>query len=884
MYQSKNIIKSMTAVILAVLMIFSIKPVKAVSYSDVIPEMNNIYPYSVAERRGSFWGSGEFIGNSPINMYWHQYTYLNSDASVVDTTRAKYIEFDVWSDADILSELAFWLSCSTWHESGRAKFEFPRLRKGWNHVAIDLSKVIDYANFSSVVYDRSKILSFFLEGTPLTEENIELNLNFANWAFTTDEAVASKMNNVHPFSVFEKKGLVYNWIQASGETTNWQDSFSINNGDAVDATNAEYLEFDLEANIASDELYIWLSTSSGDLPARKLYNTGKINAGYNHIVIRLSQSSNMYETAEYPWSDANIKNIFFQPFTPSHDYNYNFYNFAFTADVDPNMSNSENVPEAEYYSNDIIAVREVDLKGSSNNTSDERYFNYQTYTEAFYDMMKNPIDITKAEYIEFDYYSDREDTVNMSLGSLHEPNGFEFYDNRSMQKTFNVNSGWNHIVLKTEGEYRIADSTTLKSYNPEKVTGFILHNVDSDYVRLTNVALTFSSFEDDPVLNYRDDFDIGAVMHAPNWSLSYRFDNIELQLKQLVEMGGSLLRIDAVDNFTQLDKTVKLCNAYGIKVMLIVYIPGRTFDPDVEVDLEAIRKHYRTYATRYDEKHGCGKIDYIQIDNEMDVAIMGWAGMGGSGSEISEYPEPALSKITEQVKAASEGIDDAGTDVKRIINIAWVHYGLLKYFYQAGVEWDITGHDWYQDMFGYGGDPSEFYGSGQELYDLFKKPIIICETNMWMSYYTDDDGTIDPDYKKSSWWDPLVEAIQDYYNKDFVIGCTVYEFYDEQNQNGGEGHFGMNEVNADGTFKAHKPIYYRVKHLFDGQETEQLVWHEVEPEYSVWGDYDMRNLISIKNALLEGNGAYKADYDFVIDGTVDSRDFTFMRKYLFENL
>ena len=648
----------------------------------------------------------------------------------------------------------------------------------------------------------------------------------------------------------------------------------------LDITVAEYIEFDFYSDKAGT---VWMSLGSAHMhfefyDNRSLHKSFTVNEGWNHVVLTTD--------GEYREADSTT----FMTYNPemvtgfilhSVDAGYvRLTNVALTSYIPQGYND---VPVPDYVYEDIVATRQVDLKGSQNNFTDERFFDYPTYAFAFRYMMMDPFDITAAKYLEFDFYSDKAGTVWMSLGSAEFP--FEFYDNRSLHKSFTVNAGWNHIVLTTDGEYREFDSTTLKTYNPEMVTGFILHSVDADYISLTNVALTYSVSQGDTVLNYRSDFDLGAVMHAPQWSTSYREENLELQIKQLKEMGGSLLRVDAVDNFPHLDKTVKLCNAYGIKVMLIVYIPGRTFDPTVQVDLDAIREYYRMYATRYDGKHGCGKIDYIQIDNEMDVAIMGLFEMCGTGSEISEYPEPSLRKITEQVKAASLGIADANTDIKRVLNIAWVHYGILKYFQQEGVEWDVTGHDWYQDMFDYGNDPSDCYNSGQELYDLFKKPIIICETNMWMNYYYNyDNGTIDPDYKKSSWWDPLVEAIKDYYDKDFVIGCTVYEFYDEPNNFGGGGHFGINEVNADGSFKSHKPIYFILQQMFEGETVEQENWQEVEREYSVREDTDMRSLIAIKNALLEDNGIYKSEYDLEIDGRVDSRDYTFLRKYLFENL
>ena len=877
----KNIYK-IIAVFLAVVMIVGVIPVSASEYYDTPPEMKNTHKYSVFEREGFYWSDISVTGNTAIAGGRFQYGYFNIDGSTIDTTEATYMEFDVWSDVDISNNLELWLSCNIWEESGRALFTLPSLNEGWNHIVIDLSKTIAIANFGAVSYDRAKIRTMFIRGVPKTQKSERIKIEFANIAFTSDIAPTPKNNPVHKYSVFQKDGFAYNWKQSAGEKMNWTDYFAINGGNAVDISKAKYFEFDLNVNNSVSYFKLWLSNSVGEKPARKAYNTGVLLKGDNHVVIDLSKVANSYETADAKWDKTKIKYIFLEPFTPTENLDYKFSNFTFTTDENPNPDSPDKLPQAVYSNNDIIATRSIDLKGEKNNTLDERFFDWNTYSVAFADTIKNPLDITKANYLEFDYYSDKAGKVRMSLGSLHKANGFQFYDNRSKQKSFEVKKGWNHIVLTTDKEYREIDTYSLKSYNPKAVTGFVLHGANAGYIRLTNVALTFSSFIDDPVLNYRDDFNWGAGFHAPSWGLPYRADNIELQVKQLAEMGGTLLRVDATDDINHLDKTVKLCNAYGIKVMLVVYIPGKTFDPNVSVDLDAIKKHFRKYATRYDGKHGHGKADYIQIDNEMDVSLMGWTGVESHGKEIANYDAKALAHITKQVKAASEGVAEAGTDIKRIINIAWVHYGILKYFYQNGVEWEVTGHDWYQDMFGYGGNAKEFYGSGQELYNLFKKPIIICETNMWMNAYY-KEGVEPPNYQLSSWWDPFAQALKNYYEKDYVIGCTIYEFYDEPMHNSGEGHFGLNEVNTDGSFKAHKPMYYRAQHMFGGKAVEQKVWHEVDEEYAVLGEYDMATLVRVKNVLLNNKDEYNADYDFIIDGKVLVEDFVVLRKLLFKN-
>ena len=81
-------------------------------------------------------------------------------------------------------------------------------------------------------------------------------------------------------------------------------------------------------------------------------------------------------------------------------------------------------------------------------------------------------------------------------------------------------------------------------------------------------------------------------------------------------------------------------------------------------------------------------------------------------------------------------------------------------------------------------------------------------------------------------WDLLVEAFEDIYSKDYVLGCCIYELSDEliTADDGGydqEGHFGLLFTNEDGTIKEPKPVYYRFKEIFGGEDIEM-------PEY---GEY-----------------------------------------------
>ena len=55
-----------------------------------------------------------------------------------------------------------WLSINTGDVGGRARFDFPTLEVGWNHVIIDLNMQTNLANFGGYTYTKSAIKSIYM--------------------------------------------------------------------------------------------------------------------------------------------------------------------------------------------------------------------------------------------------------------------------------------------------------------------------------------------------------------------------------------------------------------------------------------------------------------------------------------------------------------------------------------------------------------------------------------------------------------------------------------------------------------------------------------------------------------------------------------------------
>lgn len=318
----------------------------------------------------------------------------------------------------------------------------------------------------------------------------------------------------------------------------------------------------------------------------------------------------------------------------------------------------------------------------------------------------------------------------------------------------------------------------------------------------------------------RDDFLWSSMFHAEPWGAPFKYENIEEAMHLAAKLGQKMIRIDGNSDLKWLDKAIKLANAYGIKVMLIIYTPNKTVK-EPHKDLNAITEHYKNLASRYDGKQGYGKIDFIQLDNERDLPLLSASADGKpapNGDLPEHWNEEYLHNVTEQMKAAVKGVKESGNEAKTIINFCWKHYGMLQYFMDNGVEWDICGHDWYSDMMGaFERSGSTAYGIGEQVYEMFGKPIILCETNMF-------GKKADFDENDASNWDLFVRCMEDCYSKDYVIGFSVYELFDElrfdehDNAYNQESHFGLVYCDLDGNIGDVKPIYRRMQNIIGGND------------------------------------------------------------------
>lgn len=331
-------------------------------------------------------------------------------------------------------------------------------------------------------------------------------------------------------------------------------------------------------------------------------------------------------------------------------------------------------------------------------------------------------------------------------------------------------------------------------------------------------------------LKIRKDFAWGVNIHDSRY-VTYPERNIEEMLLLSKRMGSRLLRI-GMDKFEVMDKMVALSNAYEMDLMVCSYAGIR--DSEENYNAENVYKIFNEAANRYNGKNGHGYVKYFQIDNEIDNYLLhesdvNYKKVVGNGSEPGQYEESMLIRTAQRFKNAIKGVKNADTDAKVVINFCWEHYGMLEYMYRNGVEWDITGYDWYGDMaLAYEASGLAPFAAADVAHEKWGKDIIICETNHF------SPTAIDEENPES--WNSLYKIMKEAYKKNFVKGCTFYELLDEacfeNDKYEREAHFGLIRADKHGNIGEPKAVYKLFCEVLGGKNIQPIEWEKVKAEYN----------------------------------------------------
>lgn len=312
-----------------------------IALTKSISSINNQHSSTVWIQEGLFW-TWDQPASTACN--WSDYSYISTNNSVIDASKAQYFEFDVMSSVDLTGTGTYvWLSVNTGDLTGRAKYMLPDIKEGLNHIVINLAENVSVSNSGNNIWDLSKLLCMRIKVNS-NLPSVDYTLKFYNASFTCEQPV---MNKTYNATIYEQEGLFWDWNLSAGSTTKWSDYTAVDkNGSIIDITGAEYFEFDVVSNADFPGCNMWMSVSSGDSGGRVRYAFPSLKKGSNHVVIDLSKIEATSNHGGLTWSTDQFAYIRMSLSTAQLiSYNLKFYNAAFT--WDPIIMESEKIEEYE---------------------------------------------------------------------------------------------------------------------------------------------------------------------------------------------------------------------------------------------------------------------------------------------------------------------------------------------------------------------------------------------------------------------------------------------------------------------------------------------------------------------------------------------------------
>ena len=434
---------------------------------------------AVLDRTYASGASGMDWGYGWGGMLIHGFSGRVDAPDAIDVSSAEYFEFDMYVDHELESGFNVWLSSGTGVNPGRKMQGISAPKAGWNHFCLPLSG-FGY-NYGDL--DFAAVKTLFFEGTISPVGADSARIIVANTAFTKS---VPEMKNEYYNPVWSKEGLHITRTYERGNGTVWGapgvgswGSFFGNEfedgGDGValatvDASKAEYIEFDVYVSADMPAMTMWLSSNISTDSGRARGTLPATKAGWNHIVIPLSS----FDAAGGSWGSgpyyslAALKSYFVEttinPVDPEvSNVTIKFANFAFTKSY-PKMANLNADPAWTYEG--IVWSRTVANGGSSTPNVGNGPHLYAHLASNYNGGVA--IDATGSDYLEFDVYCStdlQEHSIRLWLNSMNWADCA-----RRAADIPNFKKGWNHVVVsldsfktkvETQGTYSISSLRTM---------------------------------------------------------------------------------------------------------------------------------------------------------------------------------------------------------------------------------------------------------------------------------------------------------------------------------------------------------------------------------------------------------------------------------------
>jgi hypothetical protein len=283
----------------------------------------------------------------------------------------------------------------------------------------------------------------------------------------------------------------------------------------------------------------------------------------------------------------------------------------------------------------------------------------------------------------------------------------------------------------------------------------------------------------------------GVCGHAPFIdSTSYPASSAVAQLQLAAALGATDYRLDwqipttttAADvDWSWYDTVVSNAIDLGIELLPILTTTQDGVSDAEWTDRTAL------VVSRY-----AGRIPYYQIQNERDGAAI--KGPQVDGWSDTDFDTAQFPTICSQMTAIHQGVRNADSHARTVVNITWKHVGFLTRLYENGLSNDVNALDWY-------GNTTDMLSVLTAMDARPQTEILVTELDIQNGTETASEAD------QASYLGSTITALRSSAPAK-VHGVYVYELLDQPDRDtDDQRHYGLVDVAANGTWGAHKQAF-----------------------------------------------------------------------------
>ncbi|HZX07104.1 twin-arginine translocation signal domain-containing protein [Kribbella sp.] len=292
----------------------------------------------------------------------------------------------------------------------------------------------------------------------------------------------------------------------------------------------------------------------------------------------------------------------------------------------------------------------------------------------------------------------------------------------------------------------------------------------------------------------------GVCGHPPSIDdTSYPASGVQDQLALAASLGVGYYRVDfllptldaASTDWSWYDAVVSAARAHGVQLMAILTVPDAIHDRDNAF----IQSQVSMLVSRY-----AGQIPLYQIQNEMDGACIN--GPGVDGSSINDYNPDVYGPVRDRMWAICDGVRASDSQAGRVVNMTWKHTGFLQLLNNDGLPYEVNGLDWYWGM-------DDMLAVLEVINRFRQSEILLTELNITGGTQSSSEAD------QANYLATAVQTLRAS-APDKVHGVYVYELLDQPAWDDSQAHYGLVNVNPDGSWGAHKQAFGTFHQIITG--------------------------------------------------------------------